>query len=425
MVKARERESLEAFVVLVEVVFVIGRFAASRSPRPVVVAVLAALSAAALFVVHVLRGLDFLEVHFPPQHAPHAPKPSGELGPFLRAVGHKLNHAAPLFVVLRKVVRHVFFFHNLQVHPVVGAEVLFVLLLRRRQPHHRLFLGLVVLEHDAVRVELVPHDQHLHRAELEGIQRVLEHEAVFPAVGGDLVEPLLQQLLLLHQLHVPQGLGTQLDGLVEPRLPAVRHVHFFDHRLEQPPIKHLRPLQVALEVGRTAQHQAADVGAVVADEQVRRHLRHLGHVVLPFFEAEAREPERGLAAPAVLLGQVHAELVQHLPARALQRPVQAAVAVHDDETEAVIVVQQLVERLCVELVVAQVQRRVDRLERFKVDVHLALLAVFGDDEAAVEHETVGRDVAVALEALLGRGDGAQHRLPVDATLNVRGRAILI
>jgi hypothetical protein len=60
---------------------------------------------------------------------------------------------------------------------------------------------------------------------LERRHRVLHRKAVLPRVLGDFVEPLLNKFFFLHELDGPEGLGRQLDGLVEPLLAAVRHVH--------------------------------------------------------------------------------------------------------------------------------------------------------------------------------------------------------
>jgi hypothetical protein len=61
----------------------------------------------------------------------------------------------------------------------------------------------------------------------------------------------------------------------------------------------------------------------------------------------------------------------------------------------------------VELVVAQVERRVDGLEGFKIKVDLFLLALVGQDGATVNNETIGRSAVVELKSLLGRRDGSQ------------------
>ena len=92
---------------------------------------------------------------------------------------------------------------------------------------------------------------------------------------------------------------------------------------------------------------------------LHRVLRHLADVVVPLLHAQAPEAHRRLATPTMLLRQVHREPVQHRPRVAGQRPVQGLRAVHNNEAELVLLLQQLLQRLRVELVVALVQRRVD------------------------------------------------------------------
>lgn len=129
--------------------------------------------------------------------------------------------------------------------------------------------------------------------------------------------------------------------------------------------------------------------------------------------------------------------------------------------------EQFAERLCVELVVAEVQGRVDGLERLKIYVDLFLLAVLRQDGTRVQHQAIGGDLRSAItwclvlrvqkalsclqsvqavwwappygakpaekviylviqfQPLLRGCDGAEHRLPVDTTLDIARRAILI
>ena len=77
------------------------------------------------------------------------------------------------------------------------------------------------------------------------------------------------------------------------------------------------------------------------------------------------------------------------------------------------------------LVVTEIEGGVDGLEWFKVDVDLAFLAVFGNDSAAVNDESVLGTLVVQFEALLRRGDGAEDTAAIDATLDVGGRAVLV
>ena len=88
----------------------------------------------------------------------------------------------------------------------------------------------------------------------------------------------------------------------------------------------------------------------------------------------------------MLLGQVDGELVQDSPVAAAESSEQAAVTVHDDETERVVVPKQFVQCLSVELVVTQVQRSVDWFVRLEVDVDLLRFAVLcktGTDRGSV------------------------------------------
>lgn len=131
-------------------------------------------------------------------------------------------------------------------------------------------------------------------------------------------------------------------------------------------------------------------------------------------EAQACETQRRLSSPSVFLGQIHSELMEDLTSVARESPKETSVSIHDDETIPVVGLQELVQRLGVELVVTQVERRVDGLEGLKVDIDLLLLAVVGHDRAAVDDEAVGRDLGVELEPLLSGCNCAEHRQPVDS-----------
>ena len=99
--------------------------------------------------------------------------------------------------------------------------------------------------------------------------------------------------------------------------------------------------------------------------------------------------------------------------------VQRAVAIHNDETELVVGFEELLQRLCVELVVTQVERRVNRLEGLKIDVHFLLLVVIGEYGAAIDDETVRRHFGEEFEALLRGGYCGENGEAVDTRLDVR------
>jgi hypothetical protein len=119
--------------------------------------------------------------------------------------------------------------------------------------------------------------------------------------------------------------------------------------------------------------------------------------------------------------------VQDFASVACQRAVQRAVPIHHNETELILVLQQLAQRLQpasgawkiliiyknpgaqalgqrtnlrVKLVIAQVQRRINRSEGLKVNVNLLLLAVIRQDFTAENNEAVGGASVVQFQSLL-------------------------
>lgn len=81
------------------------------------------------------------------------------------------------------------------------------------------------------------------------------------------------------------------------------------------------------------------------DEELSGELSDLANVVVALLHTQARKAQCRLTTTAVLLGQVDVELVQDLAGVAAQRAEQAAVAVHDNEAELVISLEQLVQGL--------------------------------------------------------------------------------
>jgi hypothetical protein len=115
--------------------------------------------------------------------------------------------------------------------------------------------------------------------------------------------------------------------------------------------------------------------------------------------------------------------VDNLAGIARQGAEQGAVSVHDDEAKLLVRLEQLTQGFGVEFVVAEVQRRVDGLEGFKVDVDLALLALGGDDFAAVDDEAIRGDLGVQFETLLGGRDSRENGETIDAGLDVGGGSL--
>lgn len=59
---------------------------------------------------------------------------------------------------------------------------------------------------------------------------------------------------------------------------------------------------------------------------------HLAHVIMALLQTQARKTHSGLPTTAVLLGQVHRELVNYLAVTPTKRAVQASVTVHHDKS---------------------------------------------------------------------------------------------
>mmetsp|Transcript_10967 Transcript_10967/g.36026 ORF Transcript_10967/g.36026 Transcript_10967/m.36026 type:complete len:331 (+) Transcript_10967:801-1793(+) len=277
----------------------------------------------------------------------------------------------------------------------------------------------------SVHLEVLPHDERLDGAHVEARERVIHAEDELAGVLGDFVKVLANQSLLLHKLDVGENVGAQLDRLIEAVLAAVRHVDDVEYDGAEPRVEHVALCEIVLEVGGAGEDESGDVRPVSRDEELRRELCHLADVVVPLFEAQARETQRRLPATTVLLWQVHGKLVQNLARVARERPKQRRVAVHHDETVFVVRLQQLVQSLRVELVVTQIQRGVDRLEGLEIHVHFLLLPLVRQNCPRVNDQSVRRNLVVQLQPLLCRCDGAKHGLSVHSVLDVARCAKLI
>ena len=64
-------------------------------------------------------------------------------------------------------------------------------------------------------VEVLQDDQSFYGAELESLESVFDTEAISASILADLVEILLDELLLLHELDIGEGLRSEFDSLIE------------------------------------------------------------------------------------------------------------------------------------------------------------------------------------------------------------------
>jgi hypothetical protein len=300
------------------------------------------------------------------------------------------------------------------------------------------FSAFRALQDPAGDFQILKDNQSLGGAGLQRLQGVVDSVADLAGVLGDVVKVLVDKLLLLDELDVAEGLARQLDGLVEAVLASVGHIDDLDDLGLQTVVEEIGLIEVVLEVSGTSQNDAGDVDLVGGDEVLDGEFGDLADVVVTLLLTQTGETQGGLTTTAVLLRQidgesgvirsgflsdVHDSLVNNFARVSRERAEQCTVSVHDDEAKLLVRLEQLAQGLGMELVVAEVQRRVDGLEGLEVDVDPALLALCGDDFTAVDDQAIRGDLGVELETLLGRGDGREDGQAVDTGLDV-GRGSL-
>ena len=133
---------------------------------------------------------------------------------------------------------------------------------------------------------------------------------------------------------------------------TIRDIDDLLHNDLETRVEEIGAVELRLELCRTSENESADVWSVVGDEAGGCHLCDLAQIVVSLLETETSETKGGLTTATVLLGQVDAELVDDGARVSGQRREQRAVSVHDDETELLITLQQLIQSLGVETIVA-------------------------------------------------------------------------
>ena len=149
--------------------------------------------------------------------------------------------------------------------------------------------------------------------------------------------------------------------LIEAVLATITHIHNLDHLCRQPLIEHVTLTQFRLEVCGAGQHQSSHVDLVRRDEVLHGELGDLADVVVPLLVTQTRETQGGLSSTAVLRREVDGELVDDLARVSGDGAEERAVSVHDDEPELGVRLEQLLQGLCVELVVAKVERTAEQV----------------------------------------------------------------
>jgi len=393
----------------------------------VVVRIRVIVAALIVLVGGLLVGIQLGHIDLPSQGSTDATKALDELRPLGGSIRDELEIAPEALVVFGEPFhqRHLVDRFQLDSRNFVAEEFVVSLLLFR-EVQDGFFPRLDVSDLVALDFEVVPDYQVFDGSHFESLEGVIDHEAEASGVLGDVVKVLLQEFLFLHKLDADQRIGTELDGLIESVLATVTDIDHLDDDFVEAHVEEIGPHELGLEVGRTGQDDTLDVGfAPVGDKELCREFRDLANVVVPLFETQTGEPQGGLSTAAVLLGQIDAEFVENFLGGSLDGSVETSVTVHDDKAKGLVVHEKFIEILRVELVVAEIQGRVDGSEGFEVDVDLAFFPVFGDDGPAVHDQSVGRALVVEFQALLRGGDGAQDTQSIDARLDIGGGSVFV
>ncbi len=149
-----------------------------------------------------------------------------------------------------------------------------------------------VLEGHSLDVEVLVDNDNLAGTEVQGLEGFVVAVAELSGVHGDFVKVLCQELLLLDKLDVGEGLGGELDGLVEAVLSSVRDIDGLDDLGVQTVVKEIGAVKLSLEVGGTSQNQTGDVDLVSGDEVLDGCLGDLSDVVMSLFLSQSRESKR-------------------------------------------------------------------------------------------------------------------------------------
>lgn len=267
------------------------------------------------------------------------------------------------------------------------------------------------------------------------LQSIAHSVAELARITSKLIKVARNQLLLLHKLDIRQGISRQLNSLVKTVITSIGDIHDLHDGVLNTGIQHIGHVQLVLQLGTTSEDNTGTVHMLVLNEELDAQLSALADVVVTLLQTQTGETQSGLTSTTVLLGQIDEEAVEHIAGASTDRSVQTTATVHDDESEGGVVLQKLLESLGVELVVAQVERGIDRAEGLEGVGHLLFLSLLVQAGSAVHHETVGRNTGepnneqfyadfLQLQLLLGGGNGAQHGETVHTGLNVGSSSIL-
>lgn len=167
-----------------------------RTSESVVVAV-------ELVFIFVVDGLEVREVDLVPEETADTTEALDELRALLRAVGDELEVRAELLVLIGEPLEQRLGLNDLLHLEASGLvdELLALLLLLLVRVDDDLFASRIAKD-VAGDVQALPDDQGLHGTKFEGLEGVVDTEAVLAGILADLVEVALNELLLLYELDV-------------------------------------------------------------------------------------------------------------------------------------------------------------------------------------------------------------------------------
>lgn len=339
-----------------------------------------------VFVVEISK---LFKVDLVPQYGANPSKSFDKLIAFAGPIRHKFQVGPEILVFLRQpfeertLVDNLHFLTCLLVHELIPIGLLAL------QGMDHPFSPVSGFENRASDVKILIDNQDFCGAQLERLQCIIHTVTDFAAILADLLEVFTNELFFLDEFDIAESLGGKLDRLVETIFAAIGYVDYFDNLRLKTIVKHIRLVQVVLEVGGTCKNEARNIDLVVADEVLNRQLGYLAHIVVALFFSQPSESQGRLSTATVLFGKIDRELVDDVSCITAECSKESAVPVHDDEAEFLIGFKQFAQRLGMELIVAQVKGGVDGLERLEIDVDLAFLALGSDNFTAVDNEAVG------------------------------------
>lgn len=375
-------------------------------------------------IIIILAIIELLKVDLVAEQSTNSSESLDELVALGGSVGNELQRGSKVAVLLGNPLKEghglddLHFLLSFLVHE--QGAVLGLLLLGGVQGDQ---VSVGILEHPPVDLQVLEDDESLNSTELEGLESVVDTVTDASSILGDLLKVLSDELLLLDELDIAECLCGELNSLVKTVLASVGNIDNLDNLDLKSAIKEIGLVQVVLEISGTSQNDTSNVDLVVGNKVLDCQLGDLTDVVVTLLLTKTGETQSGLTTTAVLLWKIDGELVHNVSGVSAQGTEQSSVTIHDDESELLVILEQLGKSLSVELVVAKVEGGVDWSERLEVDVDLSLLALGGQDFTTVDDETVWGDLVVKLKTLLGRGDSGEDGLPVDARLNIRSSSL--